>query len=127
MNRIFALVLSVLLIVVTCATGADNSKSDLPSYPHQRTINAALRQLTEAQKLIKGSDKEIAEAIVYLKKAEGQLSKDKGNAHGSFKETAHRLSGQAAKSLEKGLTDKAAHEIEEAIEAAHKAAKAKAD
>ncbi len=127
MNRILTLAFSLLLIVVTGAEGADKTKSsELPSYPHQRTINVALRQLTEAQELIKGG-KGIADAIACLKKAEDVLSKDKGNDHGSFKETAHRLSGQAAKSLEKSLTDKAAHEIEEAIEAAHKAAKAKAN
>ncbi len=131
MSRIFTLLVSALLIVVTCAAGADKSKSPkspkLPEYPKQGNINSALKHLAKAQELAKGSGKEVADAIIWLKKAEDQLSKDKGNTHGSFKETAHRLSGQAAKNLEKGLTDKAAHEIEEAIEAAHKAAKAKAD
>lgn len=125
MNRLLASMFSVLL-VVTSAEGADKAKSDLPNYPKQRTINVALRQLTEAQELIKGG-KGTADAIACLKKAEGVLSKDSGNDHGSFKETAHRLSGQAAKDLEKGLTDKALHNIEEAIEAAHKAAKTKAN
>jgi hypothetical protein len=66
----------------------------------------------------------VGDAIIYLKKAEIELSKDKGNKHGSFKESAHRLSGQAAKDLENGLSDKALHNIEEAIEATHKAGKA---
>ncbi len=130
MNRIFTLAVSVLLIVVTCAAGADKSKSKspkLPEYPKQVRINAALKHLAKAKELAKGSGKEVADAIVWLKKAEIQLSKDKGNKHGSFKESAHRLSGQAAKDLENGLSDKALHNIEEAIEATHKAGKAGED
>jgi hypothetical protein len=127
MNRIFTLAVSVLLIAVTCAAGADKSKSKspkLPDYPGQPNINTALKQLASAQKLAKGSGKEVADAIVHLKKAEIQLSKDKGNKHGSFKESAHRLSSQAVKDLENGLSDKALHNIEEAIKATHKAGKA---
>jgi|UniRef100_UPI0037847544 hypothetical protein len=127
MNRIFTLAVSVLLIVVTCASGADKSKSKstkLPEYPKQSRINGALKNLAKAQELAKGSAKEVGDAIIYLKKAEIELSKDKGNKHGSFKESAHRLSGQAAKDLENGLSDKALHNIEEAIEATHKAGKA---
>lgn len=125
MNRIFTLAVSVLLIVVTCAAGADKSKSPkLPEYPKQGTINAALKHLAKAQELAKGSAKEVADAIVFLKKAEIQLSKDKGNKHGSFKESAHRLSGQAVKDLENGFPDKALNNIKEAIEATHKAGKA---
>lgn len=130
MNRIFTLAVSVLLIVVTCAAGADKSKSKspkLPEYPKQPNINKALHHLAKAQKLAKGSAKEVADAIVWLKKAETQLAKDKSNRHGSFKESAHRLSGQAAKDLEKGLADKALHNIDEAIEATHKAGKAGED
>jgi hypothetical protein len=130
MNRILTLAVSVLLIVVTCAAGADKSKSKspkLPEYPKQKNINAALRQLESAQKLAKGSGKEVADAIVHLKKAENQLSKDRGNRHGSFKESAHRLSGQAVKDLEAGNSDKALHNIEEAIAATHKAGKAGED
>ncbi|MFN0076672.1 MAG: hypothetical protein ACKVY0_09370 [Prosthecobacter sp.] len=128
MNRIIAAVLSVLLIVVTCAAGADKSKSPkLPEYPKQKNINTALKQLAKAQELAKGSGKEVADALVWLKKAEIQLSKDRGNKHGSFKESAHRLTGQAAKDLEGGLSDKAMHNIEEAIAATHKAGKAGED
>ncbi|HBJ87009.1 MAG TPA: hypothetical protein DDZ88_24750 [Verrucomicrobiales bacterium] len=130
MNRIFTLAVSVLLIVVTCAAGADKSKSKSPKlteYPKQGTINAALKHLAKAQELAKGSAKEVADAVVCLKKAEIQLSKDKGNKHGSFKESAHRLSGQAAKDLENGLSDKALNNIEEAIAATHKAGKAGED
>jgi len=128
MNRIFTLLVSALLIVGTSAEGADKSKSPkLPEYPKQQNINVALKHLAKAQALAKGSGKEVADAIVWLKKAEIQLSKDKGNKHGSFKESAHRLSGQAAKDLENGLTDKAMHNIEEAIAATHKAGKAKED
>ncbi|MDZ4405421.1 hypothetical protein [Prosthecobacter sp.] len=128
MNRIFTLAVSVLLIVVTCAAGADKSKSPkLPDYPKQKNINAALKQLAKAKELAKGSAKEVADAVVYLKKAEIQLSKDRGNKHGSFKESAYRLSGQAAKDLENGLADKALHNIEEAIAATHKAGKAGED
>lgn len=130
MNRIFTLAVSVLLIAVTCAAGADKSKSKspkLPEYPKQGNINAALKHLAKAKELAKGSGKEVADAIVWLKKAEIQLSKDKGNKHGSFKESAHRLSGQAVKDLENGLSDKALGNIEEAIEATHKAGKAGED
>ena len=120
----------MLLIAVTCAAGADKSQSKspkLPEYPKQRNINAALRQLASAQKLAKGSGQEVADAIVHLKKAEIQLSKDKGNKHGSFKESAHRLSGQAVKDLENGLSDRAQHNIEQAIKATHKAGNAGED
>jgi phage I-like protein len=130
MNRIFNLAVSMLLIAVTCAAGADKSQSKspkLPEYPKQRNINAALRQLASAQKLAKGSGQEVADAIVHLKKAEIQLSKDKGNKHGSFKESAHRLSGQAVKDLENGLSDRAQHNIEQAIKATHKAGNAGED
>jgi hypothetical protein len=126
MNRISALVFSVLLMIATGAAGADKSASSKPaSYQGQRTINSALKHLTNAQKLAKGSSAEVAEAIEHLKKAEFSLRKDTGNKHGSFKEASHRLTGQAAKDLEKGLRDKAMHNIEEAIEAANKAGKAK--
>ncbi len=131
MNRIFTLLVSVLIIVVTCAAGADKSKSPnspkLPEYPKQQTINVALKHLAKAQELAKGSAKEVADAVVWLKKAEIQLSKDKGNKHGSFKESAHRLTGQAVKDLENGASNKAVHNIEEAIKATHKAGKAGED
>jgi hypothetical protein len=130
MNRIFTLAVSALLVVVTCAAGADKSKSKspkLPEYPKQQKINAALKNLGKAKELAKGSAKEVADAIVYLKKAEIQLAHDGKNKHGSFKESAHRLSGQAAKDLEQGLSDKALHNIDEAIEATHKAGKAGED
>ena len=131
MNRIFTLAVSVLLIVVTCAAGADKKKSPkspkLPEYPKQSRINGALKNLAKAQELAKGSAKEMADAVIFLKKAEIQLSHDGKNKHGSFKESAHRLSGQAAKDLENGLSDKALHNIEEAIEATHKAGKAGED
>lgn len=124
MNRIYSLALSTLLVATTCALGADKSKSPkspkLPEYPHQPNVNTALKHLGKAQELAKGSGKEVADAIVYLKKAQIAMegaSKKKG----SFKATAVRLSGQAAKDLENGLTDKAAHNIEEALEAVHKA------
>lgn len=128
MNRILVLMISTLLFGVTYAAGADKPKSPkLPEFPKQRTINAALRQLTSARELAKGSTKEVADAIVYLKKAEMNLAKDSGNKHGSFKESAHRLSGQAAKDLEKGLIEKATHNIEAAIKATIKAGEAKED
>lgn len=128
MNRILASVFSVLLIVVTCAEGADKPKSPkLPEYPGQPNINTALNHLTKARQAAKGTGKEVADAIVWLKKAETVLAKDKGNKHGSFKESAHRLTGQAAKDLEKGLSEKALQNIEGAIEATHKAGKAGAN
>lgn len=128
MNRILASVLSVLLIAVTCAAGADKPKSPkLPEYPGQPYINTALNHLTKARQLAKGTGKEVADAIVWLKKAEIVLAKDQGNKHGSFKESAHRLTGQAVKDLEKGLSDKALNNIEGAIEATHKAGKAGAN
>jgi hypothetical protein len=126
MTRIPAFVFSVLVLFVPWVAGADKSDTSKPaSYQGQQTINTALRNLTNAQKLAKGTSEEVAKAIDHLNKAEFALRKDRGNKHGSFKETAHRLSGQAAKDLAKGLTDKALHNIEEAIEAAHKAGKAK--
>lgn len=113
------------LFMIAAAPGADKSKKSptLPAYPHQRNINIALKQLTNAQKKAGSGGSEQADAVIHLKKAEIALDGAKNNK-GSFLATAHRLTGQAIRHLEKGEVDTANHEIAEAIEAVHKAGKA---
>jgi hypothetical protein len=77
----------------------------------------AIKQLTEAQNAMATNPKDAAE---HLEKAAGSLShaiKDKG----SFRATAIRLTKQAVRHLNEGDANTAAHEINEALEAANKA------
>lgn len=114
MNRLLAFV-TIFILAVFSATAAE--KPSLPHYPGQPKINVALKQLTDAQEKIATNAKEAGE---HLQKATDSLEgaiKDKG----SFRATAIRTTNQAIKYLEKGETEKAVHEIEEAIKATKKA------
>lgn len=89
-------------------------------FPHQPNINIALKELADAQKAIAGSGGKPGDALMHLRQAHTVLEKSSNNK-GSFRATAIRLTGQAVNHLEKGETDKAVHEIAEAVEAVNKA------
>lgn len=95
---------------------------ELPLYPNQPYINASLKNLDAAKAELAKSTTDYSAAIIYLQKAEISLKgavKDKG----SFRLTAIRVNSQAIKDLEKKNLPKALHNIDEAIEACHKAGK----
>jgi hypothetical protein len=107
MKKLFLL----LALIAASSFGAERK------YPNQPSINAALKQLAEAQQKI---DTKPSEAGDCLRKASDSLEhaiKDKG----TFRVTAKRLTDQATKHLEKGDVETAKHEIEGAIENANKA------
>ena len=115
--KIFLSLATVVFLGVSTVPAADDKSEKLPHYDKQPSINAAIKQLTEAQKTI-ATDR--AATMEHLDKATNSLEhaiKDKG----SFRATAIRLSKQAAKHLENGDADTALHEITEALEAANKA------
>jgi hypothetical protein len=125
MNTLSAKLALTSLLMAATALGADPSPTG-PAYPHQPSINRALKQLTEAQKIVTAAGSKQEDVVPHLNDAHIALQnaiKDKG----SFRATAIRLTGQAIKHLEKGDKDSAAHEIEEAIEAVNKAGKAGAN
>jgi hypothetical protein len=108
------------LLLLATAGGAAEKSPPAPVYPGQPSINAAVKQLTEAQTKAPNDQ---AEALSHLRKALRSLEaaiKDKG----SFRATSIRLTKQAIRHLEKGESDTALHEIEEALENANRAGKA---
>jgi hypothetical protein len=115
-------IMSAFLLIAVLVGGAD-AAPQLPAYPNQPKINAALNQLTLAQQKI---DSNPADTITHLQKAGIALEASK-NDKGSFRRTSIRLTNQAAKHLEKNDTETARHEIEEAIENVKRAGEAGAD
>lgn len=101
------------------AISASNAAPKVPEYPKQPYINTALKQLGEAREKTPTNP---TEALAHLNKASIALDRPM-NSKGSFANTAKRLTDQAIKHLEKGEADTAMREINEAIEATHKAGK----
>jgi hypothetical protein len=95
--------------MVITALGAD------PKFPGQPSINAALKQLTQAQGKIATDPTEAAE---HLRKASGSLEHAVHNK-GLALPTAIRLTKQAINHIEKGNVETATREIKEAIKSAN--------
>ncbi len=102
--------------VSAITTGAEPK---VPEYPKQPYINTALKQLGEAREKAPANP---TEALAHLNKASIALDR-RMDGKGSFANTAKRLTDQAIKHLEKGEADTAMKEINDAIEATHKAGK----
>lgn len=116
-HLVATLVISYLpLVAITSAVGADAAPA---AYPHQPKINAALKKLAEAQKLL-ASNK--TEAIFALQEAETSLGRASHNK-GTYVNMAERLTGQAIRHLQGDDAATAYKEIDQAIDAAHKAGK----
>jgi hypothetical protein len=106
------------LPLLTTSPAADSPAAS-PAYPGQPKINAALKKLAQAQKLIATS---LPEAIFALQDAEKSLSQA-SHDKGTFAQMAERLTGQAIRHLQKDDAATAYKEIDQAIDAAHKAGK----
>lgn len=111
------------LVVTFLLTAGAVLRADEPKYPGQPHINAALRQLAEAQKILAKGDGDLNEAATKVKEAHDALQTSVVNK-GTYRVTAIRLTERAAKHLEKGDKDSAVHEIQEAVENTDKAGQA---
>jgi hypothetical protein len=121
MKALPTIVFCVLSVMILRVSGSDRPVK-VPEYPGQPKINAALKQLTEAQTVMtKGGSQD--DVIAHLTNAHNAMEGAALNK-GSYRVTAIRLTGQAIKHLEKGEKDTAVHEIAEALDAVDKAGQA---